>query len=36
LIRHLERIADHLTNICEKLYFMETGEQLKKIMRPNH
>ncbi|KUK02674.1 MAG: Phosphate-specific transport system accessory protein PhoU [Thermotoga sp. 50_1627] len=33
LIRHLERIADHLTNICEKLYFMETGEQLKKIMR---
>lgn len=36
LIRHLERIADHLTNICEKLYFMETGEHLKKIMRPNH
>ncbi|KAF2958408.1 PhoU family transcriptional regulator [Thermotoga sp. Ku-13t] len=33
LIRHLERIADHLTNICEKLYFMQTGEQLKKIMR---
>ncbi len=36
LIRHLERIADHLTNICEKLYFMQTGEQLKKIMRPQH
>jgi len=36
LIRHLERIADYLTNICEKLYFMQTGEQLKKIMRPQH
>lgn len=33
LIRHLERIADHLTNICEKLYFMSTGKQLKELVR---
>ncbi|ABV34252.1 MULTISPECIES: phosphate signaling complex protein PhoU [Pseudothermotoga] len=33
LIRHLERIADHLTNISEKLYFMETGKQLKEVLR---
>ncbi|MFN4190174.1 MAG: phosphate signaling complex protein PhoU [Pseudothermotoga sp.] len=33
LIRHLERIADHLTNICEKLYFMSTGKQLKELIR---
>lgn len=33
LIRHLERIADHLTNICEKLYFMSTGKQLKELLR---
>ncbi|AEH50636.1 phosphate signaling complex protein PhoU [Pseudothermotoga thermarum] len=32
LIRHLERIADHLTNIVEKLYFMEIGQQLKDLM----
>ncbi|MFN3284086.1 MAG: phosphate signaling complex protein PhoU, partial [Pseudothermotoga sp.] len=33
LIRHLERIADHLTNICEKLYFMIVGKQLKEQIR---
>ncbi|WP_052465450.1 phosphate signaling complex protein PhoU [Thermotoga profunda] len=36
LIRHLERIADHLTNVCEKLYFMSTGKQLKELLaHPN-
>ncbi len=33
LIRHFERIADHLTNICEKLYFMSTGKQLKELLK---
>lgn len=32
LIRHLERIADHITNVAEKLYFIKTGEQLKIAM----
>ncbi|MEN3007877.1 phosphate signaling complex protein PhoU [Pseudothermotoga sp.] len=32
LIRHLERIADHITNVAEKLYFIKTGEQLKVVM----
>ncbi len=32
LLRHLERIADHLTNVMEKLYFMETGQRLKDLM----
>lgn len=27
--RHLERIADHATNICERLIFMQTGEHVK-------
>jgi phosphate transport system protein len=29
LIRHLERVADHITNIAEELYYIETGKQLK-------
>ncbi|HOJ88222.1 MAG TPA: phosphate signaling complex protein PhoU [Pseudothermotoga sp.] len=33
LIRHLERIADHLTNVCEKLYFISTGKQLKELLK---
>lgn len=33
LIRHLERIADHLTNVCERLYFMQTGKQLKELFK---
>ncbi|NDL66579.1 phosphate signaling complex protein PhoU [Anaerotalea alkaliphila] len=29
IIRHLERIADHATNICERLIFMKTGNTVK-------
>lgn len=32
LIRHLERIADHVTNIAEELYYIETGNQLKQAI----
>jgi phosphate transport system protein len=24
--RHLERAADHLTNVCERIVYMVTGE----------
>lgn len=26
IARYLERLADHLTNVCERIYYMETGE----------
>ncbi len=32
LIRHLERVADHITNIAEELYYIETGKQLKETI----
>ncbi|MDO8585616.1 MAG: phosphate signaling complex protein PhoU [Armatimonadota bacterium] len=25
IVRYLERIADHITNVCERVYYMETG-----------
>ena len=25
IARYLERIADHITNVCERVYYMETG-----------
>lgn len=34
IIRSIERIADHATNICEMLYFMQTGEIIRhKFLR---
>ncbi len=27
--RHLERIADHMTNICERIIYRVTGERIK-------
>ncbi|MGC9772018.1 phosphate uptake regulator, PhoU [Fervidobacterium changbaicum] len=30
--RDLERVADHLTNICEEIVFIETGKELKNLL----
>ncbi len=30
--RDLERIADHLTNVCEEVVFIETGKELKSLL----
>ncbi len=30
MARYLERVADHITNVCERVYYMETGE-LKEL-----
>jgi phosphate transport system protein len=30
IARYLERVADHITNVCERIYYMETGE-LKEL-----
>jgi phosphate transport system protein len=30
MARYLERIADHVTNVAERIYYMETGE-LKEL-----
>ena len=30
--RDLERVADHLTNICEEIVFIETGKELKSLL----
>lgn len=30
--RDLERIADHLTNVCEEIVFIETGKELKSFL----
>jgi len=29
IVRSIERIADHCTNICEMVYFMDTGKNIK-------
>ena len=31
--RFLERAADHITNICEEIYFIVEGKNLKEEMR---
>lgn len=30
IVRYLERTADHITNVCERVYYMETGK-LKEL-----
>lgn len=30
--RDLERVADHLTNLCEEIVFIETGKELKEFI----
>jgi phosphate transport system protein len=30
IARHLERVGDHVTNIAERVYFMDKGELLTK------
>ncbi len=30
--RDLERVADHLTNICEEIVFIETGKELRSLL----
>jgi len=30
--RDLERVADHLTNLCEEIVFIETGKELKELI----
>jgi len=32
IARDIERIADHGTNLCEELYYIETGDDLKEIL----
>jgi phosphate uptake regulator len=29
--RHLERIGDHVTNVVERVYFMDKGESLGRV-----
>lgn len=30
--RDLERVADHLTNLCEEIVFIETGRELRELI----
>ncbi len=35
ILRYFERIADHVTNIAEEIYYMKTGKDVKKLLRPS-
>ena len=36
ILRYFERIADHVTNIAEEIYYMKTGKDMKKLLRANN
>jgi phosphate transport system protein len=33
MARDVERIADHVKNLCSEIYYIETGDELKPVIK---